>query len=247
MNIRCNLVISMCAMLALCGCGARKYAARGTGVAAQSPSEGVFAPAQLVAWPAVGPGSRYNDLLSPDSYAIWFTDEVARIKAESGIADGATEAKVGELVSIAKQLNEKYLIFECNIVSAFPDASVAYDITAFRHADILLLNGGGTKCAPLQVIIGSLEREADEALKKFRRVNFAIFPRHDLLTGEPVVGSQTPGFSLIVSAYKTDYLFSWSTAGSSPRQAVSDEEMQALRATSLQSIESVLRFLVENL
>jgi len=247
MNIRWNLVISICVMLAFCGCGARRSARRGTEVAVDGSPAGPFTPAQFVAHPTLGPGSRYNDLLSPDSYAIWLTDEVAEIKLESEIADGATQAKMEELANIAKQLNEKFLIFEVHVVSAFPDASIAYDVTSFRHAGVCLVDEGGSKYAPLQVVIGPLEREARGALKKFRRINLVVFPRHDLFIGEPVVDSRTPGFSLVISAYKTDCLFSWRNIGDAPRETVSDEELQAIRTRSLESVEPVLRFLAENL
>jgi len=219
----------------------------GAEVAAARSSAGPFAPAELIARPTLGPGSRYSDLLSPESYAIWLTDEVAQIKLELETGDGTTPAKMEELANIAKQLNEKFLMFECHVVSAFPDASIAYDVTSFRHADVFLVDEGGSKYAPLQVIIGSLERGSHGALKKFRRVNLVVFAKHDLFTGEPVVDSRTPAFSLVISGYKTDYLFSWSNAGDSPREAVSEEELQALRARSLQSIEPMLRFLAENL
>jgi hypothetical protein len=247
MNVRCNLVISVCVMLALCGCGARRSAVKGAEVGVDRSSAGPFTPAQFVAKPTLGPGSRYSDLLSPDSYAIWLTDEVVNIKLESETANGATSEKMEELANMARQLNEKFLIFECHVVSAFPDASIAYDVTGFRHADVFLVDEGGSKYAPLQVIIGSLERGAHGALKEFRRVNLVVFPRRDLFTGEPVVDSRTPRFSLVIRGYKTDCLFSWSNIGDARREAVSEEELRALCARSLQSTEPVLRFLAENL
>jgi hypothetical protein len=247
MNIRWNLGIGICLMAAFCGCGARRSAARGAEVAADRSSAGPFISAQFVAQPTLGPGSRYSDLLSPDSYAIWLTDEVAKIKLESESADDATPAKMNELVSITEQLNEKFLIFEVHVVSAFPDASIAYDVTGFRHVDVSLAGEGGSTYAPLQVIIGPLEREEQGALKKFRRVNLVIFPRCDLFTGQPLFDSRTAAFSLVISGYKTAYLFSWANIGDAPREAVSDEELQAIRARSLQRIEPVLRFLAENL
>ena len=247
MNIRFNVGITVCAVLAFCGCGPRSSGVRRTGAAVASSSAAFFAPARYVARPTLGLGSRYGNLLSPDTYAIWFTDEVAEVKLESDVAGGTTPGDSEELLRMAKQLNEKYLILECHIVSAFPDSSIAYDITSFRHADVFLLDDGGTKYEPLQLIIGSLERESQEALKKFRRVNLLVFPKYDLFTGKPVIDSETPEVSLVISGYNTNYFFSWSNLSTAPRQPDSELQLQELRATSLQSIESVLRFLVQNL
>ena len=245
MNIRFNVAITVCAALAVYGCGAQRSALR-TGITATSSSAGFFTPARYVARPTPGLGSRYGNLLSPDTYVIWFTDEVAEVKLESEMAEGATPGNLEELLNMAKKLNEKYLIFECHIVSAFPDASIAYDITSFRHADVFLLDDSGTKYEPLQLIIGSLERENKEALMEFRRVNLVVFPKYDLFTGKPVIDSETPELSLVISGYKTDYFFSWSNVNTTPRRPSSERHLEALRATSLRSIESVLRFLVEN-
>ena len=246
MSFFTKATLIVCVVLALCGCGAGRTSVRGTQAAETDSPAGPFTPASYVARPTLGIGSKYANLLSPDTYVIWFSDEVAELKAELEAAEGATSEGSEELLRIAKTLNEKYLILECHIVSAFPDSSIAYDVTSFRHADVFLLDDAGTKYEPLQMIIGTLERGNKDALMQFSRVNLVVFPKHDLFTGEPVIDSRMQGISLVISGYKTTYFFSWDNLSTGPRLSKTGRHLQALGATGLREFESAFRFLVEN-
>jgi len=245
-----RVALVVCAATALCGCGAGG-ASVGRGRAGDFlleplPPAGPFTPASYVAQPTLGIGSKYSDLLSPDSYVVWFSDEVAELKAELEAADGAASDRSKELLGIAKALNQKYLILECHIVSAFPDSSVAYDVTSFRHADVFLLDDSGIKFEPLQMIIGSIEEGNKDALKRFSRVNLVVFPKYDLLTGDLVIDSQARDISLVISGYKTTYFFSWGNLSPAPQRPSGVRPVEMAGGVGLQHFESALRYLAEN-
>ncbi len=250
MAIRLKIAFTVCMALALCGCGAGRTSARGKrakeAVAEIELPTGPFTPASYVARPSLGIGSKYANLLSPDTYVIWFSDEVAELKAELDETKGAASEDSEELLRIAKTLNGKFLILECHIVSAFPDSSIAYDVTSFRHADVFLLDDTGTKFEPLQMIIGSLQRSDKDALKQFSRVNLVVFPKHDLLTGESLIDSRVRDVSLVISAQKTTYFFSWSNLSPAPQQPSVVEPVETVGAMGLIDFEPALRWLHEN-
>ena len=83
-------------VVVLCGCLPRKKAVRDPEfpgrLAAEEGSSELFTPSSYIARPTVGLGSKYRDLLSPDSYCIWFTDEVAALKQESATEEGGMSA-----------------------------------------------------------------------------------------------------------------------------------------------------------
>jgi hypothetical protein len=250
MTVCSRVALVVCAATALCGCGAggASFGRAGTAefVAETPSSAGPFTPASYVARPTVGIGSKYANLLSPDSYVIWFSDEVAELKAELEAAEGAPSDGSKELLRIAKTLNEKYLILECHIVSTFPDSSVGYDITSFRHADVFLLDDSGMKFEPLQMIIGSLEKGNKDALMQFSRVNLVVFPKYDLLTGDLVIDSRARDVSLVISGYKTTYFFSWGNLSPAPQRPGGLQPVEMVGGMGLQHFEPALRWLAEN-
>jgi len=250
MTIRFKVTLTVWAALALCGCGAGRTSVRGTraaeGAAETEIPAGPFTPASYVARPTLGIGSKYADLLSPDTYVIWFSDEVAELKAELEETEGVTSEGSEDLLRVAKTLNERYLILECHITSAFPDSSIAYDITSFRHADVFLLDDAGTKFEPLQMIIGSLERGSKGALMQFSRVNLLVFPKYDLLTGELVIDSRARDISLVISGQKTTYFFSWNNVSAAPQRPSAEGQVETVGAMRLRDFEPALRWLAEN-
>jgi hypothetical protein len=238
-------------VMVLCGCLPRRSGVRDPEFP-ERPASGegsteLFTPSSYIARPTVGLGSKYRDLLSSDSYCIWFTDEVAELKQEAATADGEMSEDSEELLTIARTLNKKYIILEFHVVSAFSDSSIAYDITSFRHADVFLVDGAGNKYEPLQVIIGTLEKGQKGALMVFRRVNLLVFPKHDLLTGQPVITSSTGEVSLVLSGYSTTYFFSWGDVSNATRETRTKPSLENVRAMTLERLESALRFLSENL
>jgi hypothetical protein len=241
-----KIVVVVSGVLIMCGCGPRKSAVRRGGETLGTGSAGPFVPSSYIARPTLSAGSQYPNLLSPESYTIWFTDEVAEVKVELEKAEGKAPADSEELLRIAKQLNGKYLILECHVVSAFPDSSIAYDITSFRHAEAFLMDDAGNKCEPLQVIIGSLERGNKGALREFRRVNLLVFPKNDLITGEPIINSHLRNISLAISGYKTTYFFSWKDTTRTAQPQRLEQDTRSIGAVSLGMLESALRFLVED-
>ena len=238
-------------VMVLCGCLPRRTAVRdpefpGRPVAEEGSTE-LFTPSSYIARPTVGLGSKYRDLLSPDSYCIWFTDEVAELKQESATEEGGMSEDSEELLTIARTLNEKYIILEFHVVSAFSDSSIAYDITGFRHAEVFLLDGAGNKYEPLQVIVGTLEKGQKGALMVFRRVNLLVFPKHDLLTGQPVITSSAGEASLVLTGYSTTYFFSWGDVNNAVPPVKTKRSLESVRTMTLERLESALRFLSENL
>jgi hypothetical protein len=97
------------------------------------------------------------------------------------------------------------------------------------------------------VIVGALERSQKGALMVFRRVNLLVFPKHDLLTGEPVITSSAGEVSLVLSGNNTTYFFSWGDVTGPARQPGAERSVESVRTMSLEGLESALRWLVENL
>jgi hypothetical protein len=238
-------------VMVLCGCLPRRSGVGDAGPPGRpvrgEPAPELFTPSSYIARPTVGLGSKYRDLLSPDSYCIWFTDEVAELKQESATEEGEVSADSEELLAIARTLNEKYIILEFHLVSAFSDSSIAYDITSFRHAEVFLLDGAGNKYEPLQVIVGTLEKGQKGALMVFRRVNLLVFPKHDLLTGQPVIASSVGEVSLVLSGYNTTYFLMWGDVNNATRPVKTQRSLESVRTMTLERLESALRFLSENL
>ena len=119
------------AILALCGCAGGRGSVEPS-IAAKDTRQrrepdALFVPSSYVARPRAETGSQYPSLLSPHSYAIWFTDEVAQAKLDAEIVEEDASGSQSQMLGLAQTLNSKYLIVECYVVSAFEDASIAYD------------------------------------------------------------------------------------------------------------------------
>jgi len=170
----------------------------------------LFEPLNSVAHPRPLPGSKYQNLVSSDSYIIWVTDKVAEAKLETDSESAEEEDNLlGRRIEDAKRLNRHFLVFECHITSAFSDASIAYDISSFRGAEVLLMDDAGNVIEPLQIVVGPVERSREKALRMFSRTNLLVFPLFDGLTGEQVVSPQSRKVTIVVSSYDTDLVFEW--------------------------------------
>lgn len=151
---------------------------------------------------------RYPNLVSAASFALWVSPEVAALKRKEAVEAG--EKIDASLDEAAKHVGENYFVFECHIESVFPDASIAYDVVGLRNMDLYLLTPDGLKVKPIQRILGShADEEERMALKLFRRTNILVFPKQDILIGQPTISHEAPAVRLVMEGFNSDFYFEW--------------------------------------
>lgn len=153
----------------------------------------------------------YPNLFSPDSFAIWVGPEVAQLKRNKAIEEGEEiDPAIANSVSL---IGENFFVFECHFESVFPDASIAYDAVGMRNMEMYLETPDGSKIRPIQRIIGSTaEEESREALRLYRRTNFIVFPKRDILVGAPTIEGKAPGVRLVIEGFNSSFFFEWPAA-----------------------------------
>ena len=154
---------------------------------------------------------RYPNLYSPGSYALWVDEGVARAKLlkdqEAGLALSEGLAEDADFIL------DNYIVFECRLESLFPDASIAYDVIGLRNIDVYLVTPSGMRVRSIQTILGTHADETPQgALKQFGRTNLLVFPKEDILTGEPTILDDAQGIRLIIDGFNSAFYFEWSKA-----------------------------------
>ncbi len=195
-------VAFVAALVAVAGCQTRPPDETAT----PSPAVGTtpFIPANYTATIKQGDG-RYPDLFAPESYALWVAPEVRTLKVDA--AQNAGDPVEPELMEVAQVMDERYIVVECTIVSAFADMSIAYDVVGFRGVAPYMETGSGKRIAPVQVEIGSpVTEEPRGALKAFTRTNVLVFPKYEgdaptMPPGEPV--------RLVLEGFHSFFYFNW--------------------------------------
>jgi hypothetical protein len=88
--------------------------------------------------------------------------------------------------------------------------SVAYDAVGFRNVELTLMTPDGRRLRPVQTVLDTqLVEEQVGALKRFRRTNLVIFPRHDLWVGTPTVDPSYPAVRLALEGHSSKFYFEW--------------------------------------
>lgn len=160
----------------------------------------------------------YPTLFSPDSFAIWVTDDVIELKKQQALS-------AGESIDIytdraAAQIGENFYVFECHTESVFADSSIAYDVVGLRNVDAYLLLPDDTKVAPLQRLVGNhADEEQRGALKLFRRTNILVFPKTDLFSGAPTIPPAAGSVRLVLEGHGSTFFFQW------PAQPIPEEDL----------------------
>jgi hypothetical protein len=176
------------------------------------PAEGPpFRPTTYVAKPQIAQDARYKDLLSGASYMIWVSDDVISIK----LAQDAAES-LGEIDDVVdsregtRLVNANFLVFELHAKSAFSDPSVASDFT--RDLKLFLADDTGRKVSPLQVYVSKASESRIGMIKEFSRTIIVLFPRYDIITGNPTIGPDAPALRVYAQGYDTTFMFEWTRA-----------------------------------
>jgi len=153
----------------------------------------------------------YPQLFSPDSYAVWLGSDVTRLRRAKSLEQG--EKIDPKLDAAAARVQENYLVFECCLVSMFPDMSIAYDVVGLRGITACLTAPDGRKIPPMQIVIGSsASDEPQGALRKFARTNLIIFQKKDLWSDKAAIDIEAPSTRLVLDGFGTTFRFEWATA-----------------------------------
>lgn len=149
----------------------------------------------------------YGTLFDRPSFALWVGQPVAEAKRFEALERG--EILEPGLPSDAEKIIQDFILIELHLESAFGDMAVSYDAVAMRSLEARLVLPDGTEHEPVQRVLGRLLEADDGALKRFKRYNLLIFPRRDLITGQPLVPVETPTATLVLEGYNTAFHFEW--------------------------------------
>jgi hypothetical protein len=190
-----------------------------------------FQPVHAVSALALSSG-RYPNLFSTGSRALWVSEDVAHAKLER------EQAGTGEispmLAADGATIAANFYVIELNLVSQFPDASIAYDVVGLRTVDAYLLLPDGTRVWPVQRVLGSTAQERDAgAIKVFGRTNIVAFPKTDVLLGRPTIASGTPGVQLVLDGFNSTFHFEWAADPSAVQAAAAEPEAGGLTYSAL--------------
>ena len=183
-------------------------------------------------------GGRYPNLLSPESYAVWVDSGVAALKKEAETSESmepeVTDAMPADLATTAARIDANYFVFECHIESAFPDASIAYDMVGLRNTEIYLDTPEGIHVRPIQRILGTSATETQEgAIKRFGRTLILVFPKMDIVAQAPTVSAGAPAVRLVLENFNSSYHFEWPASPAvdtgEPRRLTQEEVTKAVK------------------
>jgi hypothetical protein len=150
----------------------------------------------------------YPNLYSGDSYALWVGPEMTAQRRESSEATG--EIAAPEADAIAPIIEERYIVFECHLISLFGDMSIGYDAVGLRNVEVYFEDNNGRRIEPVQVgTTGKLDESMQGAIRVFRRSCLIVFPREALTVTVPVPPGQLPTARLVLATLDTKFYFDW--------------------------------------
>lgn len=161
---------------------------------------------------------RNPSLYAPDCYAIWMGEDVAAFRRNEAVSKGDAPDTVFD--SAVTRVVRNYLVFECHMISAFGDASIAYDAVGLRSVVPKLVLPGDNTLTPVQVISGSAVKESHVgALRRFERMVYVVFQKRDLQKQTDLVGPDTTAVQLRLDGYGSAFGFEWGTSVQPPPPA----------------------------
>jgi len=169
-----------------------------------------FRPTTYLATPQIASDAKYRDLMTSDSYMIWVSDDVARIKfaQDTGIGPNDVEQEAQQLAD-ARLINANFLVFELHIKSAFGDPSIANEFTRMEDVELYLTDDSGHKVSPSGIVVSRAERTNRGPLREFARTVVIAFPRYDIFTGNPNVHPDAAYMRVFIDGYETLHMFEW--------------------------------------
>mgnify|MGYP000215210517 CR=1 FL=1 len=187
-----------------------------------------FQPAAYVAPIQLAHG-RYTDIFSPDSYGVWLGSEVTAQREIQARSEGAPPDP--KLAMAVNRLTQNFLVFECHLVSAFADTSIAYDAVGLRNIAVYLMTPAGGRCMPSQIVVGSSAREErQQALRQYSRTCLVLFAKRDLFSGVPAVAPQSTSVRLVLEGFGSMFVMEWPTASEAvPFATAGPDTSKALR------------------
>jgi len=189
-----------------------------------------FHPISYLATPQIANDARYRDLMTNDSYMIWVSDDVARIKyaQDTGVPPADVPGDGAELAD-ARVINANFLVFELHIKSAFGDPSIANEFTRMEQVQLSLADDTGLKIRPSGTVVSKATKTERGPLREFARTVIVAFPRYDIMTGNPTVRPETAYIRVYMQGYDTVYTFEWTSADQ-------QEESTRLQAAQLADV-----------
>jgi len=199
--VRAGLVVLVLSCLLPLGC--QTTSGGGDEGEARPPRRGEtipFEPSALSA-PLVFESGSYPSLFDPSSRSTW-------------LQGGGEGGDGGTMGAQARMMAESFLVFECRVVSAFEDSSIAYDAAGLRGIQVSLLAPDGTEIPPTKVMLEpDLRETARGALREYARTVYVLFPRVGLQMRIPGEGEPYQPLKLVMSGHGTVFAFSWPGAG----------------------------------
>lgn len=175
---------------------------------------------------------RYPNLFAPTSYAVWITNGVAAAKLNR---EQATGGEISPLLQAdAATINANFYVIEVNLESAFPDASIAYDVVGMRAISAYLTLPDGTQVFPAQRVMATTAGEnAEGALRRYGRTNLIVFPKVDVLSGMPTVPGGLAGISLTLDGFNSIFQFDWTASLESATAPVTPQDSGGMTWSAL--------------
>ena len=147
--------------------------------------------------------ARHPTLFNPVSTAVWVSSDAAELKMREG-------GGLGGLDPVAAQVTNNFHVFELHLVSAFHDMSMAADVVDLRGVQIYLETPDGQRISPAQHLrAGSREEQPEGALRRFRRTNLVVFPRHSLWMDDLTLDAVYPAVRLVLETHSSEFYFEW--------------------------------------
>ncbi len=207
----CMALVCVLAMFGADGC---VRARQGTGVDTPLPVDAPpFQPTSYLATPQIANDAQYKDLMASDSYMIWVSDEVSRIKFAQDI-DIMPVDVAGDSTELAdaRLINASFLVFELHLKSAFGDSSIANEFTRMEQVQLVLTDDTGQRVMPAGTVVSKATKSERGPLRKFARTVIVAFPRYDIITGNPTVRPGSEHIRVYLQGYDTVYMFEWVSA-----------------------------------
>jgi hypothetical protein len=161
-----------------------------------------------MATPQIANDAQYKDLM------IGVSDEVSRIKfaQDTDVMSVDVAGDSAELAD-ARLINANFLVFELHLKSAFGDPSIANEFSRMDKAQLVLVDDTGQRIKPAGTVVSKAAETERGPLREFARTVIVVFPRYDIMTGNPTVRPGSEYMRVYLQGYDTVYMFEWVSAG----------------------------------